>query len=219
MTRRIFSLSYKVLTIASLATGIMLNVVQTTSIKSILSYYTLQSNIICFFGFICFFTLECMKKDDSYKTDMYYLVKGAIMIAIFITAIVYRFALAPYQFEMDSLQRAVAQKEIANLLVHTISPFLVIFDYFLFDEKGKFRCFYPIMWLGIPLNYVLYVYLYSFTGGKFYSIGGSKHYAYFFLDYEQIGYLGVAKWLVIMSIFIIAVSYLLVLIDSKLKKK
>lgn len=217
MTRRRISLGYKILVILSLLTGILLNVMKTTSVKSILSYYTLQSNIICLVAFICFAFLEIRKK--SYKTEGYYLVKGALIIAIFITAFVYRVALAPVGFEMDSLHRSISNKAFANLLVHTVSPILVILDYFLFDEKGNFRCYYPVMWLAIPLNYVFYVYAYGASGGTFFSIGGSKKYAYFFLDYEKIGYSGVAKWLIIMSLFILVISYVLVFIDSKMRSR
>ena len=105
---------------------------------------------------------------------------------------------------------------LANMLVHEISPTLVILDYFIFDCKGKFKWFYPFFWLFIPFFYVIYVYIYHLCGGRFFSIGGSRDFAYVFLDYNQIGYIGVAKFLIAMTIFILAISYLLVLIDKKL---
>lgn len=217
MAKRKLSVGYKVLVILSLATGICLNVINTLSVPAILSYYTLQSNIICLVAFICFVVFEIKRK--QYKNDTYYLVKGAIIIAILITAIIYHFALMPVGFEMDSLKRSVESKAFANLLVHTVSPLLVTLDYFLFDEKGKFKSYYPVMWLIIPLNYVLYVYIYSFEGGTFFNIGGSKKFAYFFLDYEKMGYLGVAKWIVFMAVCILALSYILIVIDRKMRDK
>ncbi len=102
------------------------------------------------------------------------------------------------------------------MLVHVISPTLVILDYFVFDCKGKFKWFYPFFWLFIPFFYVIYVYIYHLYGGRFFAIGGSRDFAYVFLDYNQIGYIGVAKFLIAMTIFILAISYLLVLIDKKL---
>lgn len=213
MTRRKISIGYKILVILSLTIGILLNLIKTTSVSALLSYYTLQSNIICLVGFIGFLYLEIRQEE---KSDIYYLVKGALVIAIFITAFVYACTLAPTNFEMDSLQKSISNKWVANLFVHSISPAMVIADYFLFDEKGRFKCYYPSFWLIIPLNYVLYVYMYSFSGGEFFNIGGSKHFAYFFLDYEKIGYSGVAKWLILMGLFIVFVSYVLVFVDSKL---
>lgn len=212
MTRRTVSICYKILVILTLSIGILLNIIKTTSIPAMLSYYTMQSNIISLIGFCCFLYLEIKQEE---KTDMYYLIKGAVVIAIFITAVVYGCALAPTTFEMDSVQRSFSKKWIASLFVHLFSPTMVIGDYFFFDEKGKFKSYYPFFWLIIPLNYVCYVYMYHFMGGKFFGVGGSKHFAYFFLDYEKIGYIGVAKWLLLMSSVIVLVSYLLVFIDGK----
>lgn len=215
MARRTVSVSYKILVILTLSIGILLNIIKTTSIPAMLSYYTMQSNIISLVGFCCFLYLEIRQEE---KNDMYYLIKGAVVIAIFITAVVYASALAPTTFEMDTVQKSFAKKRIASMFVHLFSPSMVIGDYFFFDVKGKFKPYYPIFWLLIPLNYVCYVYMYHFCGGKFFGVGGSKNFAYFFLDYEKNGYLGVAQWLVMMTGCIVLVSYLLVFIDSKLGK-
>ncbi len=212
MTRRIISICYKMFTLFSLALGILLNVYNTTSVKAILSYYTLQSNLWCFIAFIVFILLEFQKK--RYKTDIYYMLKGAVIIEILITAVVYRIALAPTGFSMDSLRQSILGKQFANFLVHSFSPTLVILDYFLFDEKGNFKYFYPFIWLILPLNYIVYVYTYSSLGGEFYSIGGSRRFAYFFLDYEELGYIGVLKWILIMAIFVLAIAFIFVFVDK-----
>jgi len=177
------SLFYKLLVLLSLLTGIILNIINTKSIISILSYYTLQSNIICFITFTAIIISILLKKDYR-KSEVYYVVKGGIVICIFITAIMYQIALMPYGFHMDY---NFENRYLANLLVHVVSPLLVILDYFLFDTKGKFKWFCPIIWLFIPLNYIIYVYTYSLNGGRFYGIGGSRDFAYIFLDYNQIG--------------------------------
>lgn len=213
MVEKRISLLYKLLVFISLLAGIILNLINTKSIISILSYYTLQSNIICLITFLGILIAILLKKDYR-KSEVYYVIKGGIVIAIFITAIMYQIALTPYSFQMDY---NFGNRYLANLLVHVISPLLVILDYFIFDSKGKFKWFYPLIWLFIPLNYVIYVYTYSLNGGRFYGIGGSRDFAYIFLDYNQIGYISVAKFLIAMSIFILTISYLLVLIDKKLE--
>lgn len=212
MIEKKLSLFYKLLVLFSLLTGIVLNLVNTLSVIAILSYYTLQSNVICFFTFVGILIAILLKRNYR-KSEVYYLVKGGIVICIFITAIMYQIALMPYGFQMDY---NFGNRYLANLLVHVISPLLVIFDYFIFDCKGKFKWFYPIIWLFLPLNYIIYVYTYSLNGGRFYGIGGSRDFAYIFLDYNKIGYISVAKFLIIIAIFILAISYLLVLIDKKL---
>lgn len=216
MTRKIISICYKMFTIFSLIAGIFLNLSNTYSIRALMSYYTLQSNVICLIAFIIVLTLELL--DRQYKTDIYYLIKGGLVIAIAITAIIYHIALAPGGFQMDALQNSISNKVLANFLVHTVSPLLVLLDYVLFDEKGHFKFFYPILWLIQPLNYVVYVYTYSNLGGSFYNIGGSRQFAYFFLDYNELGYMGVLKWLVIIILGILIVSEILVILDKFLKE-
>ena len=216
MTRKIISICYKMFTIFSLIAGIFLNLSNTYSIRALMSYYTLQSNVICLIAFVIVLILELL--DRQYKTDIYYLIKGGLVITIAITAIIYHIALAPGGFQMDALQNSISNKMLANFLVHTVSPLLVLLDYILFDEKGHFKFFYPILWLIQPLNYVVYVYTYSNLGGSFYNIGGSRQFAYFFLDYNELGYMGVLKWLVIIILGILIVSEILVILDKFLKE-
>ncbi len=216
MLRRKISLAYKLLVIISLSLGIYLNLINTTSISAMLSYYTMQSNIICLIYFIIFFIKEI--QNIKYKTKRYYKIKGGIIICIAITACIYHIALAPGDFKMDSLMIAINNKLIANHLVHTVSPLLVIFDYIIFDKKGNFSWYYPFTWTVFPISYTIYVYSYSYLGGTFYSIGGSRKFAYFFLDYEKIGISAVIKWLIVILLFILGLSYILVAFDSKRKK-
>ena len=217
MKRERFSVIFKLLVIISLVTGILLNVLNTTSVTAMLSYYTLQSNIICLVMFIGIILAIVLHKD--YRTsNIYYLLKGGVIIVILITAITYQVALVPNNFSMDIAYTTNTDRVWANLFVHVISPAMVIVDYILFDIKGNFKYYYPLIWLFIPLNYVLYVYTYSARGGRFYGIGGSKEFAYIFLDYNQIGYGGVLKAIVVIVIVILMVSYLLVFLDRQKRK-
>ena len=218
MTRRNFSIVYKFLTILSIIVGVGINLIKTTSIISMISYYTIQSNIICLISFIYFVYLEIRNKT---KNDRYYLIKGAITVAILITGIIYRFALIPNNFQMD-VSNAVTSKNISNIFVHTVSPVMILLDYILFDEKGHLKISYSLYWLLIPINYVIYVYIYGSLGGKFYNIGGSERFAYFFLDYVQIGIKKVIAFDFSMIVFILIISLLLVYIDKiidKIKKE
>lgn len=211
MGKRTVSYFYRILLIASLSAGIILNIIDTTSVSAILSYYTLQSNIICLVFFV-FILIVSAVKDDYQESDVYHLVKGSITITIAITGLVYAIALGPIGFNMN-IDTSGLKNFMSNFLVHRLSPILVLMDYFLFDKKGKFKFYYPFLWLIIPLNYLLYVYAYSASGGEFFGIGGSRKYAYFFLDYTQIGYKGVAWAIVIMGIFVLVISFLLVIVD------
>ena len=218
MKREKFSVIFKLLVIMSLLAGILLNVVHTTSISAILSYYTLQSNIVCLIMFLGII-IAMMSKNNYRTNNIYYLLKGGTIMAILITGITYQIALAPNNFYMDISYTMRTERYWANLLVHVISPILVLLDYVLFDEKGNFKYYYPIIWLFLPLSYVIYVYSYSARGGSFYGIGGSREFAYIFLDYNRIGYSGVFKSIIIIAILILLVSYFFVFLDRKLKRK
>lgn len=219
MTRK-FSLIYKMLTALAILTGLIINLFHTKSPISLLSYYTSQSNIICLVAFICYFILDLIDKNRNYrKNDIYYLIKGAITIMIFLTTFCYHIALSPVGFDMEHLQKDFLSKKISNFILHTCAPWLVILDYFLFDEKGHFKKYYPFLWLFLPLNYLIYVYLYSAQGGTFYNIGGSNQFAYFFLDYKQIGINAVINWIFGICLLVLLFSYLLVYIDRFLFKK
>ena len=218
MTRKL-SVAYKILTSLILLTGISLNIYKTTSVVSLLSYYTSQSNIVCLIAFICYSVLEIRYKDKE-RGEVYYLFKGEITISILITALCYHIALSETGFNMEEQwSLKFMYKKIANFILHTCSPLLVIFDYVFFDIKGNFKNYYPFIWLIFPLYYVCYVYIFAYCGGTFYGIGGSKQFAYFFLDYNINGLGYVIGWLIFMILGILMLSFLLVIIDKVLKKR
>lgn len=216
MKKETISNIYKLLVILSLLIGIFLNLINTTSVRAMLSYYTLQSNIICLIMFIGIIVAVMLHKDYR-SSNIYYLLKGGVIITILVTAITYQIALIPNNFSMDIAYKTNTDRIWANLFVHVISPAMVVGDYILFDIKGNLKYYYPFIWLFIPLNYALYVYTYSARGGRFYGIGGSREFAYIFLDYNQIGYGGVIKAISMIVIAILLVSYIFVFLDRRKK--
>ena len=71
MKERTVSIIFKLLVIISLLAGILLNVVHTTSISAILSYYTLQSNIVCLVMFLGII-IAIILKNDYRTSNIYY---------------------------------------------------------------------------------------------------------------------------------------------------
>ncbi|MCI8470581.1 MAG: Pr6Pr family membrane protein [Clostridia bacterium] len=217
MNRRRVSFVYRLGTITSLFLGIVLSFATTTNARYLLSYYTTQSNLLCLVVFVFLFIGDLIGYDYQ-KRKVYYFLKGTITIAILVTAIVYVVALLPNDLPMYTVSSREAErwgKIMGNLLVHVISPLLVTVDYYFLDEKGNFKFFYPTTWLFFPVLYVCFVY----SGkGKFYRIGGSKKFGYFFLDYEKIGIEGVIIWLTMIAIGIMVLGYTLLFIDRKFAK-
>lgn len=214
MNQKKISFIYRLFLIASLLAGIILTLKNTYFVEYILSYYTTQSNILCLIVFSLFFIGDCKK--SNYRTKAWYpILKGAVMMTILVTAIIYLGVLLPNDLPMYTISfKGINGKRIGNLFVHAVSPMMVILDY-IFDEKGKFKSWYPFLWLFFPILYLGFVY----SGkGKFYSIGGSREFAYFFLDYKRIGVKGVVMWIIAIALGIIILGEILVFLDQKLAK-
>lgn len=215
MEKRKISFIYRLLVILSLFSGLILNLTTTSSVQFLISYYTMQSNMICLFGFIAFQLADILQLNYR-ENDIYYVIKGIITIAIIVTGLVYVIALLPNNMPMYTITRyGRTLKAVGNILVHIISPILVALDYFLFDQKGKFKYYYPFIWLCFPLIYIIYVFAYRAIGGRFFSIGGSREFGYFFLDYTQIGITKVILSITCITIGIIGLGFFWVWIDKK----
>ena len=214
MNKKIFSFLFRLLVIASLSMGIYLNISYVHYPIRILSYYTLQINIYCLVNLAFFEIADTFK--IKYRNNFYYLIKGEMVISMLFMMMVYAIALMPKRFQMYKFH---TQNIVANILVHIISPILIILEYLLLDEKGNFKHYFPLLWIISPVAYIVYVYTYSLLGGRFYNIGGSKKFAYLFLDYEVCGIEKVIFYMVCMAIIVISVGYILFFVDLKLAKK
>ncbi len=216
--KRRFSDAFETVIIICCLIGILSNIFRTTSIPSLLSFYTMQSNIaVLTFYFISKIIKQF--KSDWKNTEVYFFFKGAILMIILLTFFVYIVALSPTNFTMDVNTSSEHVLRLSNIFVHFINPILVLLDYLIFDEKGHFSTKYPFKWLMFPVMYLIYVYTYSYCGGTFFGSGGSKKYAYFFLDVDKIGLSGVIKYLIIIAIVYITLCYLLVLLDKVFSKR
>lgn len=213
--KRKFSSAFKTTIIICCLIGILSNILTTSSIPTILSFYTLQSNIVVLtFYFLC--KVITLFKPDMEKSDIYYFFKGGTIMIILLTFFVYLVALSPTDFTMNFSTSTDKIFQVSNIFVHFINPILVLLDYIIFDEKGHMSTRYPWRWIMFPIMYIIYVYTYSFNGGTFFGTGGSRKYAYFFLDLDKIGVIGVAKYLLIIALVYTMISYILVLLDKLL---
>lgn len=217
-SRRRFSFAFRIATIVCCLTGVLSNLLRTTSIKGILSFYTMQSNLFVLFFFLGSILISKIKPNWE-KTELYHFLKGAVTMVILLTFVIYAVSLHPSNFIMDVKTASSNIFRVSNIFVHFITPLMVLLDYFICDEKGHFKLYYPLLWPFFPMLYLFYVYLYSSMGGRFFSVGGSKKYAYFFLDIDKLGVFGVFKYIIIICLCFLIMGYLFVLIDNLLAKR
>ncbi len=178
----------------------------------------MQSNILVIVFYIGYFIV--LKFNSNVENhSLYHILKGAIVMAIFLTFIVYIISLQPLGFLMDVKIPSSNVFKISNILVHFITPIMVFLDYIIFDKKGYFKKSYTFIWIVFPAIYPLYVYTYSSLGGEFFGIGGSKKYAYFFLDLEKLGIRGVLSYILLFAIFYIFICILFIKLDRFLGKR
>lgn len=202
------SIIFKIIAIIGGIIGIYLNL--SHSFSSIV-YYTIQTNIFC----VLFWIIALILTITNKKWKQYPLFRGMTMSAILVTMIVYHLILKPQMFSMGSTYDTTSWNDI---LAHTFVPLMFVLDYILFDTKGQFKKYYPFIWLSIPVGYYIFTKIYSLLGGKFGGMEGQTSAPYFFLNPEQVGVDGVIKWIIIILIFFLILSYAIILIDKSLAK-
>lgn len=210
---RIVALIFRILLIIGCFTGLYLNSGLTSGQISGLPfiYYTILSNLVCLIFFVVLTiqtTLDLKAKGISGITVSQPRLKGAFTMMIAATFLIYQFILAPRAFSMDT---GYSFWSGANLLVHYFTPFMVILDWLLFGPRGSFRIFDPLLWLLIPLVYLVFVIIRAQIGGPI-TLSGSR-YPYFFIDFDVLGIGGVLPWIGIITIFFVILRYLIFYID------
>lgn len=173
---------------------------------SVLNYYTLMSNILCAVYFLpaVFYTLK-----NTEKTMMPQL-KGALVMCITVTGMVYHFMLAG-KFEMQGTLL------VSNMLLHYVVPIMTVLDWILFDHKGNYKRFSPFLWLIAPLVYFIYVVV-RVAGGALLGPYGAK-YPYYFMDIDALGLGTVMLINLVMAVFFLILGYIIVWIDHLLQRK
>ncbi|MDO4564003.1 MAG: Pr6Pr family membrane protein [Clostridia bacterium] len=173
---------------------------------SMLRYYTLVSNVLI----ACYFSVACVRAIKGGATLLPDL-KGALIMGITVTGLVFHTMLSHISFNMGSTQT------VANQLLHTVTPLLCVADWLLFDEKGRYTKLSPLKWVIIPDIYFVFATIYGFTSGATFYDG--SRFPYFFIDYDRLGAGKVMLYVVGLNLAFVALGYVFVLIDHMFNKK
>lgn len=148
-------------------------------------YYTNLSNYLCllvvFLELICVIALMGKHKLEGNR-DVHPLFKFCTLIIITVTFLVYNILLNPPT-------NADYWNNYLNVLLHFVNPILFWLDWLLFAEHRNTRWYYPFVELVLPLIYVAYILLCT----KFFP--NNFFYPYFFMNVNELGYKGVALWI------------------------
>ncbi len=213
---RYLSILYKLILIflAGWGLSLQLGLDQGQLHLSSLIYYTLQSNLLCFIFLIVTVIHLCRHLHDGKHSFSYApRFKGALVVCIMITFLIYHFLLRPSFFSMDDGSRIFS---ISNLLLHYIVPLMFFGDWLLFDRKGRIRKTDPFLWLFIPLAYFIFAVIRAQIGGGM--PYGTNRYPYFFIDIDALGVGQVLLNVLAVGISVLILGYILYALDFFLFK-
>jgi hypothetical protein len=177
-----------------------------------LSYYTVQSNIIVLLFFVGL-TIYTLLHHNKPLPPTCYTVKGSVMTCIILTLLIFHFVLRPTLFSMAA--GAEYANSLPNILVHYAVPLMTLADWLLFDRKGSFKKLDPLIWTIIPWAYLAF----SLIRAQFttYLSSGSR-YPYFFIDIDQYGVGQVIINILIVAVGYVTLGYIIYFIDFGLSK-
>ena len=181
-------------------------------------HFTALSNFLCIV--IMFATLiQTIKRREDGFVKIHPALKFLGMMSILLTFLVFNILLAGAEGRDPQLNW-----RIGSLLFHVILPPMFIAEWFLFYERRKMKWFYPFVATAFPLGYVAYIFIQAAIMHHDTSLlipGTSTPfiYPYFFLNLENLGVGGVAKWVVIIAVAYVIVGFIFFAIDKLGKRK
>ena len=179
-------------------------------------YFTNLSNYYCLIILFIELVQTIFKKKDDYITTLP-VAKFIGVMAILLTFVVFNFVLSSGMTIKQLLK-------FESLSFHFIMPILFIGDWFLFYERKKMNWKYPLYGLSFPLGYLLFIVVHAAIldfDVTIISLNGYTPliYPYFFIDFYQLGVIGVMKYCLLIAIAVVGCGYLFYALDKITIKK
>ena len=179
-------------------------------------YFTNLSNYYCLIILFIELVQTLFKKKDGYITT-FPIAKFIGVMAILLTFVVFNFVLSSGMTIKQLLK-------FESLSFHFIMPILFILDWFLFYERKKMNWKYPLYGLTFPLGYLLFIVVHAAIlhfDTTIISLNGHTPliYPYFFIDFDQLGVMGVMKYCLLIATAVVGCGYLFYALDKISIKK
>ena len=174
-------------------------------------HFTNLSNYLCFGVMLAELIGTAKKSMNSYVKTAPFL-KFIGVLAILLTFLVFNFMLAGRP-DRDPQ----ANWRISSISFHVILPLMYVLDWILFYEHKKVRWFYPLTSVVFPALYVAFVFIRAAIVN--FNPEVPYLYPYFFLNLDNLGVWGVAKWVAILFAGFIALGYIFYGIDKVIKSE
>lgn len=208
------SVGYKVIFAILVTTAILIRIGIFKGIFYIDTFlsFTVLSNL-----FALIITLITLKKTHALKTPMRLTLshlRVLAMVLLLIVLLVYHFLLLPQKILANPDYQLFT---FSNIILHYLAPLALFLDWLIFDPKGNIDKWNPLKIVILPLGYFLLATIYGIVGPVMPHRGTS--YAYFFMDFGQLGILGVLKWCLPLLLSFLVIAYGIYFIDHILAKK
>lgn len=172
--------------------------------------FTNISNMFAWAFFACALVHTAVRRDDPHTFAPFF--KYTAMISLLVTMLIGHFMLSDALFQDGKL--------VLHLVVlHYIVPLMALFDWVLFDEKGRMPLWGPCSWISLALAYLAF----SMIGAGLLGLdlgGGTTaditRYPYTFLDPAIAGPGGVALFCGAMVSAFLLLGYIILFIDRLL---
>jgi len=194
---------FRTIIIISATTGFILNSLGSTTPFKQFAYFTLQSNVLVAIVYL----VLLLKKEEN---KVLRIVRNQTVVAIILTGLVYNLMLRPYISGND-----YSPDTLSDILVHTLTPILVLLDFLFFSNCQKRRIYEPFYNLIFPMFYWIFTIIFVVLGGNFNGSTYESNYPYFFLNFPESG----VGYFILVIVFIIIISFLLYFIEGFISKK
>ena len=136
------------------------------------------------------------------------------VVVILITGLVYHFILLPEKIAENPDYQIFTY---GNICAHYIIPGAMFLDWLLLDEKGKITKWEPLIYSAVPFVYFVIFSVYGYYGSAI--PGKDTSYVYFFMDWGKLGVAGVVRWIFVLLIGMLCLTYFIYFIDHALAKR
>jgi len=203
---RPYTAAYRLLVAALAVAGVTIDLVLGSPAR-VLSYFTIQSNILV----ALVFTLSAARAWSA-RRPLPPLVTGGTLLFIVTTGLVYHLILASESspFSMTGeVATLTGWPALANQILHTAIPIAALLDWLLLTSPPPLALRHATTWLLYPLVYLAF----SLARGELLPSGSTARYLYPFLNVDAHGYKGILGNALLLGLAIYALALLLIALD------
>ena len=171
-------------------------------------HFTNLSNYLCI-AIMFVELIETIKKNKNQYVTKLPLLKFIGLLAILLTFIIFNFMLAGDREPRLNFY-------INSVLFHIIIPIMYFIDWILFYEHKKVKWYYPLVSVIFPVVYAIFIFIRAWILD--FNPEAPYIYPYFFLNVNELGVVGVIRWIVILSAVFIVIGYVIYGLDKIFKK-